>query len=354
MLDLLEKDNTGNLRDVTELCQQFHTDVEQWQTSQLTYLAPAINEACDIVRAARLQRPDNNLAGAGGPRFSKPEAASPSFSMPQSLPANFPLRDDSKDFRDTENGLPKRRSDHNKSEMWREVYEADIPLPSSYDPALYEHPPMKRLCDLEFDFRRIAADRALGDVRAAIIGRAVIKTKESSQKKKVSEHVQGRIGRATSEINKLADRYRRHWVVLRVLGMQETEPQFRRLKYEDTVNLDVSTADNTLGQSKQPVPWIWGDFNFAGSESDPRYRDFYDDGKQDVACSVTCCSYGLARRVHWFRSSAFCTRWSEEVQLLKEEMRRTLRFHAYKRDQWVAHTRDGESASPGAAAYARK
>ncbi|TBU36731.1 hypothetical protein BD309DRAFT_1068680 [Dichomitus squalens] len=44
----------------------------------------------------------------------------------------------------------------------------------------------------------------------------------------------------------------------------------------------------------------------------------------------------------------------EEVALLKEEMRRTLRFHTYQCNQWAARARDRESVSSGAAAYARK
>ena len=62
-----------------------------------------------------------------------------------------------------------------------------------------------------------------------------------------------------------------------------------------------------------------------------------------------------ARRVHWSRSSATHARWCEEVELLKEEMRRTVRFFHYYRYQWEVVTRKEEEASNlGAAAYARK
>ena len=61
------------------------------------------------------------------------------------------------------------------------------------------------------------------------------------------------------------------------------------------------------------------------------------------------------RRVHWFRSSAVHTRWEEEVRLLEEEMRRTLRFHAYHRAQWEDRAQNRTEAQEyGAAAYARK
>ena len=48
-------------------------------------------------------------------------------------------------------------------------------------------------------------------------------------------------------------------------------------------------------------------------------------------------------------------RWKEEVRLLEEEMRRTLRFHAFHRDQWETHARKKVGSQElGAAAYARK
>ena len=48
-------------------------------------------------------------------------------------------------------------------------------------------------------------------------------------------------------------------------------------------------------------------------------------------------------------------RWKEEVRLLEEEMRRTLRFHSFHRDQWEARARKKVGSQElGAAAYARK
>ena len=62
-----------------------------------------------------------------------------------------------------------------------------------------------------------------------------------------------------------------------------------------------------------------------------------------------------ARRVHWFRSSAQFRRWKEELEILEEEMKRTVRFFMYWERKWldIARSRDAEGED-GAAAYARR
>ena len=53
--------------------------------------------------------------------------------------------------------------------------------------------------------------------------------------------------------------------------------------------------------------------------------------------------------------SALRSRWSEEVRLLEEEMRRTVRFYKWNKRDWevTAEIRENEKLQ-GAAAYARK
>ncbi|KAI1789500.1 hypothetical protein LXA43DRAFT_892819 [Ganoderma leucocontextum] len=315
LLDILQKDNRGNLRDVTLRCEEFHAEVNRWQVLQEAYLEPLVKDA-----SAR---------------------GKVTVQHTQILP-DFPLRDTSSEFRESGDGLPRRRNVHGKTDSWKEVYDVLLPLPSSYHHVVLEQSSMRQVCALEYDFRRATADEALGDVRAAIISREVIKIKrQDSQSKKVTERYDRRISTANNDVGNHVDHYRRHWIALEVLGkvLDRSDPQLRRLNDADAVNIDISTAQNLLGQSKQAVSWIWGDFSFVESVEDSRYQEFYDD----------------VRRVHWFRSSAVCTRWKEEVRLLEEEMRRTLRFHAYHRDQWEAHLRKKiASQEPGAAAYARK
>lgn len=39
-------------------------------------------------------------------------------------------------------------------------------------------------------------------------------------------------------------------------------------------------------------------------------------------------------RIEWCKARARAMRWSEEVELLQEEMRRVLRFHAFQAESW--------------------
>ena len=45
LLDTLEKDNRGNLRDVTLRCDEFHVEVSHWQLLQEAYLEPLLADA---------------------------------------------------------------------------------------------------------------------------------------------------------------------------------------------------------------------------------------------------------------------------------------------------------------------
>ena len=141
---------------------------------------------------------------------------------------------------------------------------------------------MRQVSELEYDVRRATASGALGDVRAAIINREVIKIKrQDSQSKKVTERYDRRVRAASAEVANHVDHYRRHWIALEALGgvLDKSDPQLRRLNDGDVVKIDVSTADNILGQSKRVASWIWGDFSFVESVQDGRYQEFYDDGK---------------------------------------------------------------------------
>ena len=201
------------------------------------------------------------------------------------MPPDFLLRDHASSEpleSESGNGLPRRCTARGKTDSWKEIYDVTLPLPSSYHHIVIEQPSMSQVCGLEYDFRRASANEALRDVRAAIINREVIKIKrQDSQTKKVTEKFDRRIGTANIEVANHADHYRRHWVALQALGevLNRSDPRLRRLNEADAVKLDISTAQNLLGQSTARVSWIWGDFGFVESVQDSRYQEFYDDGK---------------------------------------------------------------------------
>ena len=148
---------------------------------------------------------------------------------------------------------------------------------------------MKQASTFEYDFRRLAADRALGDVRAAIVKREVIYMKKKhSHTKKTTETIERRIHTVSTEIAELADHYRRHWVLLRAMGLPESDPDFRPLRDDDLIKFEISTAQNAPGQSREKVSWLWGDFKFVDAETDSRYQDFYNDGEFEADSILLC------------------------------------------------------------------
>ena len=52
LLDILKKDNRGNLRDVTLRCDEFHVEVSHWQLLQEAYLEPLLADAITNARAS--------------------------------------------------------------------------------------------------------------------------------------------------------------------------------------------------------------------------------------------------------------------------------------------------------------
>ena len=67
LLDILEKDNRGNLREVTMRCDEFHTEVSRWQVLQEVYLEPLVKSASASAGAAQEPEPVWHLAMQGLP-----------------------------------------------------------------------------------------------------------------------------------------------------------------------------------------------------------------------------------------------------------------------------------------------
>ncbi|TFK79155.1 hypothetical protein K466DRAFT_456260, partial [Polyporus arcularius HHB13444] len=192
-----------------------------------------------------------------------------------------------------------------------------IALPSSYHPLITSRSCMRSFVELESDFRRAEALNKLEDVRTAVISREVIKLhKLKFSGKGITTRNRSMIQEAEEGVTQAANRYRRHWVALRALGLRDAS--LRPLAKEDLARFDVST-ERDLGKSKRKASWIWENFSFVDSAEDDGSRILYDD----------------ARRVHWFRSSALYTRWKEELDIVEEEMKRTVRFFMYWERRWL-------------------
>ncbi|KAI0687632.1 hypothetical protein C8T65DRAFT_700875 [Cerioporus squamosus] len=324
--------------ELDERCQQFHTEVECWEILHDTYLVPIVHDA--VKQVEEDTEATISPAQASSSSTTSPPADNTSPAS-LNLPPNWPWRSTAEDTGDDDQGLPPPRDIDGQCEHWRDVFQTSIALPSSYHPLITSRSCMRSFVELETDFRRAEALNKLEDVRTAVITREVIKLhKLKFTGKSITTRNRSMIQEAEEGITQAANRYRRHWVALRALDLQDTA--LRPLAKDDLTRFDVST-ERDLGKSKRQTSWIWENFSFVDSEEDDRSRVVYDDGVTNTSPT--------AQRVHWFRSSALYTRWKEELNIVDEEMKRTVRFFMYWERRWldVARVRDGNGEDGGAA-----
>ncbi|KAI9062143.1 hypothetical protein FKP32DRAFT_1574418 [Trametes sanguinea] len=317
LLDELELDDISDAAQETlkARCETFLSDVSIWTTVRDAYLQPLVDEA---TRSEALGQ-THGLAKIG---------------------ASFPLRDTSHDTGSSSQGLLPVRNVKNQSDLWQEVHAVPILVPSAYDSLIVREPCMREVASFEMEIRRAQARDALDEVRTAIIGREAYKIKKVHLSGKAyTTRATNHIRNMEDGVRKAANRYRRARIALLALGMDQADPEFRPLRKEDMVKYSLDAQHRTLGESKESKPWIWERFSFADTQGDGQYQAFFDE----------------AQRVHWFRSSALKKRWHEELRLLEEEMRRSLKFFSHHRRRWldVAEKRDSDG-NRGGAAYARK
>jgi hypothetical protein len=173
-----------------------------------------------------------------------------------------------------------------------------------------------------------------------------------------------------------AQRYRKGRAVLVELKGEDEYPHLRELKPEHIV-LDGDHGDsdaaarkklamigagrgvrvprNAPGASRRVMSWIW---------TAPGALEKEEERLHDCKSFISILLGGglvtrsVAVRVEWARARARKTRWSEEVMLLREEMRRVLRYLGWQAAWWRERTElrtDWSAAvAAGARAYALK
>ncbi|KAI0323717.1 hypothetical protein GY45DRAFT_1264149, partial [Cubamyces sp. BRFM 1775] len=309
LLDELEQDDSSDstLESIELKCESFYADLAAWNHLRDAYFGPLVEEA---VRLTRMKR--TAVVTAATPPESHPRLATTGES----------------------------RQRRTFSELWKDLYASPILLPSSYHATVLGEPCLKELASLEREIRTAQARDALNDVRTAIIGREAYRIKKvhvsgKHQKTRATNHIRS----MENTVRGAANRYRRTRAALIALGVKESDPSLRPLRKGDTVKFTLDAQHKTLGESRESKPWIWENFSFSDAQGDGQRQSFFEE----------------AQRVHWFRSSALKKRWQEEVALLEEEMRRSIRSFDYLRRKWlgtvVTRTEAGEV---GAAAYSRR
>ena len=376
LLDAIQDDDgSDDVREALQRARQDFVDrVLSWQESFNTHLQPPLEDAA---RGAMAADPAGKPAPPTPPSLDGSAAGMnlrpivSYFFSNTSAPtgasqANFfsPLHDNSDLRPDVKNtsaradiGLPPLRDPDCKSDIWREVYAVNIPLPSSFDCRVLAQSAAKSLVDWEVIIRKAEARDALEALRSHIIVSESLKVKQFDLSGKVAHTRMGKkIRRKYDQIVANADDYRRARISMLRLGVSQEDPAFRLLRKKDVVQFTLTNSANSIGQSRKSVSWIWDDFSFVGNETDPAYKAYFAEGESCIFCVHACYdARATVKRVHWFRSSALCARWNEEIRLLIEEMRRTIRFFAHFRRHWTTiadgYELEGES---GPAAHARK
>ena len=174
------------------------------------------------------------------------------------------------------------------------------------------------------------------------------------------------VSRVSSRISVAADRYTAAYSALDALDTDPTaewQTEFRALHandirgvsepslpdHPDPERASAILARTLLGGGVHPEgnhtpSWIW-----RGAPTSDGAVSGYNEGSScfswlfDIHLTLF-----LAYQLEWSKSYTRSQRWQEEVELLKEEMRRTLEFFKWKSSVWLAKTslKSNQSLSP--------
>ena len=139
--------------------------VHRWTDGFNTYIQPILEESAQKVVQAHLAQASSTTAtpnvdqNAGS---SSSYVSDPTASLDNVLPKPFPLRSTTApeptlkgEAQRASKGYPPLRNSEGQSELWREVNDINIPLPSSFDPRVLSQPLSKELVELELTVRKI-------------------------------------------------------------------------------------------------------------------------------------------------------------------------------------------------------
>ncbi|KAJ7262384.1 hypothetical protein C8J57DRAFT_1183875 [Mycena rebaudengoi] len=195
----------------------------------------------------------------------------------------------------------------------------------------------KGILDSEYRMRVGQAHEALHNIRRELLVRTNLYKYKDKNKRGVraNTRAQTRIDALEERVRRAAEQYRaarRALVVLgRVLERNEWERELRVLAADDVRPMPRATfgdeerqagkgkerASKRRKKTKTPgaLSWIW-----------------LSQGKASEGGQRTALNEAL--RIEWARARARSLRWSEEVQLLEEEMRRVLQFLRWHAGWW--------------------
>ncbi|KAI0081939.1 hypothetical protein K474DRAFT_1694643 [Panus rudis PR-1116 ss-1] len=199
-----------------------------------------------------------------------------------------------------------------------------MPLPSSWPSVAMQFSELTPFIRAEHKLRREQADEMWREIQGSF-GQAV-KTRNQTAIQSVEQ-----------KIRDLRETYQSIHKKLLMLGESPESSKYRLLTEEDCRPMPLEHEQDKTGGKNSTISWIWRD---GGYHRDPSVWE------------------REANRVDWFRKSAQVSRWREEVEILKVEIRRTQRSFAYNKDLWEKRARDAalsdSAIERGVAAYAHR
>jgi hypothetical protein len=238
--------------------------------------------------------------------------------------------------------------------------ESEILLPSSIGNRI---PWDKQLGEFEWLFRIAQAHDSLHKLRDNLrLKEYLSKTKkQSSRGVRENTRSQTQINNVVKKIQTAAIKYRVARSALSaltpILGKDNKwSSELQVLKDNDIRSLPVEG----LGEGSRTLSWIW---TSAPVSSDEAAEPQMVDGliyHLSLIKFTNNSSPSLALRVQWCRAHARVMRWTEEIDLVQEEMRRVCAYLSWYANWWTSHVNVGyvrqydSFLSEGLAAYAER
>ena len=223
----------------------------------------------------------------------------------------------------------------------------------------------RRLLEIEWKLRHAQCTDALDDLRDSIRLRSYIyiDKRRFQRGQKANTCSRSILMRCDEKVTAAADRYRAGRGALLnlspLLDKVGWQSALRVLLHEDTLGMSIDSEDtrnkkrkrssNRPSEGHRTVSWIWMGMSPTAPGSaideglhDSMYSPFFDC----IWYSIHSTYLGL--RIEWCKSRARRDRWTEEVQLLREEMRRVVESLEHWANEWDLRAQDAAGWSlPG-------
>ncbi|THH16521.1 hypothetical protein EUX98_g9291 [Antrodiella citrinella] len=217
-------------------------------------------------------------------------------------------------------------------------------LPSELPSNLMTADYIKIIAAKECEFRKAQAFDALANIRRIcriITGITEFKKLNLvNEGQRTSTRLRSYYDKFKQQIDHSASRYRAARNALLVLDPTGDWTIHLKVLHADDIRGPLADKDDALKEGRRELSWIW----LVQHASSP------EDGFENDFCE--------GMRVEWAKAKARAERWSEEVKLLQEEMRRVLEFLSWKAAWWRSQVNQRAGTSPtlkeGLSAYAEK